>query len=454
MALIFLVLAACTPDPVKPDDSGATTGPADSPTDSRPTDEHSGDSPPDSPTGHSDCQPSTWYADADADGFGDPASPSEACEAPAGAVADSTDCDDTNPAANPGAVEVCDGADNDCVPNAEAGIVSVGTSVYGSIQEAVDDAPEGETVSICEGTWPEVVVVSKALTLHGVAGAELTVLDAGLPAPARSALTIQRAAVRVLGLTITGGTGTMMEGDTWGGGVYAGQSDGVELVDCVVTGNVASFGAGVLGTGLYPAMERLTNVRIEGNSATMGGGGFLLFHAELEAVEVTGNDAFVGGGGTVWYWDVTADAATSIWGNEAEFGGGLYPWDEGHWIGGEIRDNYATSGGGGVYASDDSTVDDAAILGNSTPGPGGGMYVQDAVFSSSNLIFNDNVAASGGAVALEGGRVSFTSCDLGAPPVDNSPDDVAATYAGFTTTYQVDGVATFSCSAPAGCVGL
>ena len=44
-----------------------------------------------------------WYADADSDGFGDPERPVSAPAAPAGTVADRTDCDDTRADVYPGA---------------------------------------------------------------------------------------------------------------------------------------------------------------------------------------------------------------------------------------------------------------------------------------------------------------------------------------------------------------
>ncbi len=57
---------------------------------------------------------STWYADTDGDGYGDPGSALSACTQPSGYVADNTDCDDGDGAANPGATEYCDGHDDDC----------------------------------------------------------------------------------------------------------------------------------------------------------------------------------------------------------------------------------------------------------------------------------------------------------------------------------------------------
>ena len=65
----------------------------------------------------------TWYADTDTDGYGDAGAPTVACDAPAGHVADATDCDDTATDVNPGAVEVCDDLDNDCDGLADDGLL-------------------------------------------------------------------------------------------------------------------------------------------------------------------------------------------------------------------------------------------------------------------------------------------------------------------------------------------
>lgn len=65
-----------------------------------------------------------WYPDLDEDGFGDrDAQPKQACpnDPPAGYVQDATDCDDNNPMALPGGVEVCDlqNFDEDCDGDAD-----------------------------------------------------------------------------------------------------------------------------------------------------------------------------------------------------------------------------------------------------------------------------------------------------------------------------------------------
>jgi hypothetical protein len=57
----------------------------------------------------------TWYADTDADGYGDPSSTDIDCYEPTGYVADNTDCDDTDAGDYPGATEIVGNQDDeDC----------------------------------------------------------------------------------------------------------------------------------------------------------------------------------------------------------------------------------------------------------------------------------------------------------------------------------------------------
>jgi hypothetical protein len=64
----------------------------------------------------------TYYADSDADGWGDPSAPEFACEPPVGAVPVADDCDDADAGVNPGAAEICDGFDQDCDGYADEGL--------------------------------------------------------------------------------------------------------------------------------------------------------------------------------------------------------------------------------------------------------------------------------------------------------------------------------------------
>lgn len=66
----------------------------------------------------------TFYADLDGDGYGDPNTSTEACSLTTGYSSDSSDCNDADPSIFPGNIEVCDGVDNNCDGSIDEGLTS------------------------------------------------------------------------------------------------------------------------------------------------------------------------------------------------------------------------------------------------------------------------------------------------------------------------------------------
>ena len=90
-------------------------------------------------TNASDCDDSNaavnpgtvWYVDADSDGYGTTTYTITQCAQPSGYVTTSNDCNDLSPDAHPGATEACDSMDNDCDGSTdEANATSCGTYYY------------------------------------------------------------------------------------------------------------------------------------------------------------------------------------------------------------------------------------------------------------------------------------------------------------------------------------
>ena len=89
-----------------------------------------------------ECAPTPlYYADADGDGFGDPDVTIADCVGPpAGFVNDSSDCDDMDAGVRPGAVDICDGVDNDCDGGTDPGCNCIENSYGDSTYLFCDEA--------------------------------------------------------------------------------------------------------------------------------------------------------------------------------------------------------------------------------------------------------------------------------------------------------------------------
>ena len=106
---------------------------------------------------------STWYGDSDGDGYGDLGDPVTACAQPAGTVANTADCDDTDAAVNPDASESCDSVDEDC-----DGIVdNKDDDGDGHVDQACTDTDGAAPADDCDDTDPA-VNPSAAELLDGV----------------------------------------------------------------------------------------------------------------------------------------------------------------------------------------------------------------------------------------------------------------------------------------------
>ena len=89
---------------------------------------------------------SIWFTDADADGYGDPATKQSTCTPDAGAVTSGSDCDDTDGEVNPGAVELCDNVVDENCDAQMAGASDADTDGYLSIECGGNDCDDASGV--------------------------------------------------------------------------------------------------------------------------------------------------------------------------------------------------------------------------------------------------------------------------------------------------------------------
>lgn len=362
----------------------------------------------------------TWYLDGDGDGYGTSGVSMQSCENMTGYTTDSGDCDDSNDAVYPGAMEICDGVDNDCDAATEDAGIAVDGQGAATIQAAVDMASPGMRIDICPGTYVEDVRILQDVTLNGVGGPSATFLTG---TGTDAVVSITGASVTLQGLTISGGIG-MEHPDTGvrvGGGVAAYMAGDITIVESTVSGNEAEQGGGVF-LGPYGNLA-LSNATISDNQASTGGGLHIQMDGTIfvDASVIEGNEANDGGG---LYLEATADGSAIIGDmisslNDnvaAASGGGLCVASEGYAL--QVIDmladgNSAISGGGAAVLSGTVDLDNLALTGNSADNDGGGLYVEAATVTLYDVGASGNTATNGGGAAVAGGAITaYGASDL------------------------------------------
>ncbi len=255
------------------------------------------------------------WIDADGDGWpsvGIARSEDLACDGPGEAPDLEPDCDDLDDAIHPGADERCNDLDDDCSGAAEDdGLVSLGDGrTFDELGTALTAAAAGDTLTVCDGTWRENVVVARTMTLRSLHGAEVTVIDGANLGPA---VVVSADRVVLEGFTLTGGSGRA-GARTEGGGLYADAQE-LTVQDCVVSGNSADRGSGMLIRG----SASLVRVELRDNVATERGGGlFLVGRAYGEDLDTSGNAAASGGAYALGDFDHDEDGVLVLDGGTIE----------------------------------------------------------------------------------------------------------------------------------------
>lgn len=325
------------------------------------------------------ADPSTWYLDTDQDGHGLQSASTQRCDPLAGMSSVPGDCDDSDATSYPGAPLRCDGRDNDCDGFVtDDGLVTVDLTgaTFPSIQPAIDDAPLGQIVTVCPGTYPEAVSIEQALFLMSLDGRTTTIID---PPGSGPAITVSADSVVIDGFTVLGGgfglqadgllnltvRSSTFRGAVTGPGVQISDSTGLSLLDVHV---LDSAGVGLSVTNSDGMIQDLVARGGQGTGVSL-----LDATVTLEDAVVEQNTSTSTAGGVAIDGGVVTILDSEIRDNTAPVAGGLLIGGPTTWTDGELLRNTSTDAGAqGVVLIDYSlqldNVDGGAGNDDNAPG--------------------------------------------------------------------------------------
>lgn len=407
------------------------------------------------------------YPDVDQDGFGPIEASVYTCALLEGHTDTAGDCDDANPEVKPGALELCDGIDNDCDSNVDEeetyyrdGDGDGFGRPLGSITACT--APEGYPVEYtraggdCDDTNPDIYPGAEDIDEDGIdsdcGGTDAPQPSVGLPESTSETIQAALNAAQA-GETVWVGPGTYLEHtlDFKGKAVELESTHGADFTTINAHEKGAGFiflsneGAKTVIRGLtitqannyYGAIEMyrgfatLDRLVLRDNRGTITAGIYVASAAPtFTGVTIARN---VAPGDGMFYLDTFLFVGgTGILASSAQptLRDCRIVQNHGEWAGGglgavgstvilertTVSDNYAEWEGGGIYAYDsDLTLTDSDLSRNiSDYTHGGGIMSYGSAVSLSRCTLTDNISdENGGAIALKtGSSLTLTSSTL------------------------------------------
>lgn len=397
--------------------------------------------------------------------------PAKVAPAPAKVAPAPAEADVDNLIEDPDAdIATMDGAENAVSDEHEA---KIGETSYGTLQEAIDGAQEGQTVVLQKDTTSGSINIAKWInlnlnkhTINGDVKVDLTGKK-GDTATSQDGETAVEKKVEITGGTITGAkdSGVTIKNaeDTnvllkdlvieenkgkQGGGVHIENRQNVTIDHCTIQNNKttevspntnASVDIGA-GGGVFVSDKSHVTIQngstIQGNTGTRGGG----IYTEHSTVEVkdskidrnTADDApekapnsNKGLGGGIYSYESTLTVTDStISGNEAKGSTSLIWYNSKDEISSEALGN----GGGGICAvgkKSDVTLDGVTVTGNkatySKKGTGAGFEAQGGSLTVKDSTISNNEAQGngGGIFSAEGNELNISGSTIQGNKADN-----------------------------------
>ncbi|HHO50905.1 MAG TPA: hypothetical protein ENK18_08550 [Deltaproteobacteria bacterium] len=242
-----------------------------------------------------DTTDTRMWIDADGDGFGDPGSPTLGCGPTTGLADNDLDCDDTDPGVNPDAVDSRNnGLNEDCDAWIDEFGVGPGQE-FATVDDALAAAPPGSVIQLDGGTHIATLDLSGRDVVLAGEGCGRTTLYGDTPG---SVVTMDRGTLT--GLTLSGGSGTEIDGDDYGGGLLV-LGDLVATEICVEGNTSSDYGGGI---AVRSGTLTLSDSLVIRNASSAAGAGLFVDEgatANVTATRILANESTTGRGGGVAY---------------------------------------------------------------------------------------------------------------------------------------------------------